>query len=178
MSGPWSPELALEFGRAHVETGDFNGCYLLGREDGIVVIPCIADQGSTAAMIGLEIIAGNLPSPEWLLLIADTYHLGGVARREEAPASLEAAFLAGDSRVSEAISVLCLSPDGPSYHGMQPYHREDGVIEWGAIDTHVDMSGMGGGLVELMRAVLVAPAGSEPRAADQLGLERILLNED
>lgn len=165
VNPPWPVEGACEFARMHVEEGPFNGLFLVGGPEVTGVVPCIESPLDTAGMIGLQILAGKLASPEWLIFIADTYHFEGDG--PEPPAgSLGDAFLAGDPRVKEATVVLCICPDGPSYHATQTYVRDGEEIEWDEIDVSTDVAGLGGVMRGVMVNILATPYGVAPEAAN------------
>ena len=173
VNAPWPVEGACEFARMHVEEGPFNGLFLVGGPDATGVVPCIENPLETVGMIGLQILAGKLASPEWMIFIADTYHFEGDG--PEFPSSLGDAFLAGDPRVKEATVVLCICPDGPSYHATQTYVRDGDEIEWDEIDASTDVAGLGGVMHGLMVNLLATPYGAMPEAGDYVEQLRVEL---
>lgn len=170
---PWPAELALDFARFHIEEGEFNGLYLVGT-DQIGVVPCVEDPLTTGAMIGMIVLAGQMPTPSWIIFVADTYELTsripeGVAPDDiPVPDNLAEAFKAGDDRITESAAVICICPDGPTYHATQPYVRDGDEIDWGEIDVHTDLSTIEGPVTDVMRKVLMSPSGAVPEAADRL----------
>lgn len=173
MNVPWPAEAACEFARMHIEEGEFNGMFLLGNPDATGVVPCIETPLETAGMIGLQVIAGKMPHPEWLIFIADTYHIEVDTSEERFLGSLEEAFIAGDSRVKEASVALCVCPDGPSYHATQPYVRDGAEIEWEEAQVTTNVSGLGGVMYGVMRQLLATPFGVAPEAADGIDQFRV-----
>jgi hypothetical protein len=173
MSAPWPPEEALGLARENIEGGDFNGLYLASMAEGNAVIPCIENPRATAAMFGLNVMAGRMESPDWIIFIGDTYHFSEDVPEEELPVGqLGDLFEAGDPRVKEAAVALCCCPDGPSYQAIQTYVRDGGEIEWDEVILQTDTSVIGGALWDLMVAVLATEFGAMPEAAQGLGIGR------
>ena len=171
---PWTPEEALDLCRAHVEGGQFSGLFLVGMPDGNAVIPCFETPQATAAMIGLQVMAGKMAHPNWIIFLADTYHF--VSSRPVMPAeSRQSLFEAGDPEVSEAVVAICVSPDGPSYEAIQLYTRDGDEVEWGDIVTTTTVAEMGGRVYDLMVAVMATPFGAVPDAADGMDMQRVPL---
>ena len=170
MSGPWPPEMACDFVQMHIEDGDFNGAFVVGSEEEVGVVPCFETPRTTCALLALQVLAGKLPSPDWVIFLSDTYHIE-LENEADHPGSLEAAFKAGDPRVTEAAVVLCVCPDGPSYQVIQPYVRDGDEIEWGEVDRGKDVIQAGGVMHDLIVALLQTPYGIAPEAA--CGVEQI-----
>lgn len=169
VNAPWPAEVACDFARMHIEEGEFNGLYLIGTPEATGVTPCIETPLETAGMLGLQILAGKMAHPEWLIFIADTYHIE-LDEGEDHPGPLEEKFISGDPRVKEASVVLCVCPDGPSYHAVQTYVRDGNEIEWDEVDVTTDVSGLGGVMYGVMLSVIATPFGVAPEAGD--GIEQ------
>lgn len=170
MSTPWTPDVACDMVRTHIEAGSFNGLYVMGTEETSGIVPCFESPRETGAMLALQVMAGKLPKPQWLIFLADTYHIE-LDDESDHPGSLEDAFKAGDPRVKEAAVVLCICPDGPTYQAIQTYVRDGIEIEWDEVDVQKNMTGLGGMMADLMLMVLETPHGVMPGAAD--GIEQI-----
>lgn len=155
--GPPPPDVLLGMARDCVEAGPFNGLILFATDDGLSMLEVKQEMRDELAMLSVVVMAGLTPRPQWVAVVADTYHLE-TDRADEVEqiehGSLAQRFAAGDPRVGEQVIASCLCPDGPTYDWVQPYVRDEGEIDWREPEQMPRDATSEGILSDLMREVV------------------------
>jgi hypothetical protein len=133
-----------------------NAIIVMGTQDGnVLVLPCEEVPPREAFAYALNARAvGAIDPLSWAAIISDTYLMSMPKDElEDRPESLAEAFKAGDSRISEGLVAMCVSPDGPSYCAQQGYRRDHDEIDFDRVED-IAMHQLGGDFPTYLRALV------------------------
>jgi hypothetical protein len=141
------------------EGDDYLPKLLVGYASGPTILYGLAiDMGDLASVLP-EVMTEKI---DWVALTVDSYYVSLVTG-EDVPMPLSKAFAAGDTRVSEALSINVVTADSADFT-MVPYRRigpQQRVLSW-RDPIKQDSVGLGGRVFDMLRfAVTMSGGGDE-----------------
>lgn len=132
MAPPTPDQLLAPAVQELADEGEVTPAFLLGFDGARAVVPCMDMSPQTLLSVLPVLVRAQDERLLWACYAADTYVWTGQADDEELnriAGTLGERFQAGDPKVGEALSGLCICPDGPTYGVDAPYVRGP-VIDW------------------------------------------------
>lgn len=145
-----------------IETGRVSGCIAFGTTDGHSgMFPLVEVDPQTGLSLLIEMRRADIISKiNWVTVAGDAYRRvfedGEVDPDSIRHGDVELMKLAGDEQVEEALTAVCIAPDGPGFDLFQPYVRTEAGVEWSEVEYLPDEIKRSGEIPRLMNALVAA----------------------